>query len=178
MEIAGKRVAVIATDLFEESELVKPKEALDQAGAKTEVIAPHGGELQAVRHDAKTIKVEIDKTLDEVAPEDYDAVLLPGGAFNADALRVNGTAQAFVRAMDEAGKPVAVICHGPWLLVSAGLVQGRHLTSYHTIADDLKNAGAEWTDDEVVVDGNWVSSRQPDDIPAFNDAMIKLIASS
>jgi len=176
MEIAGKRVAIIATDLFEESELVRPKEALDQAGAKTEVIAPHAGQIQAVRHDTKTIKIDVDKTLAEAVPESYDAVLLPGGALNADALRVNPKAQEFVRAMDEAAKPVAVICHGPWLLVSAGLVQGRHLTSYHTIADDLKNAGAEWSDEEVVVDGNWVSSRQPDDIPAFNDAVIKLIA--
>lgn len=178
MDIAGKRVAIIATDLFEESELIKPKEALDQAGAKTVVIAPHAGQIQAVRHEVKTIMLPVDQTLSEARPEDFDAVLLPGGALNADELRVNRQAQEFIRAMDDANKPIAVICHGPWLLASAGVIQGRHLTSYHTIADDLINAGAEWTDEEVVTDGNWVSSRQPDDIPAFNDAVISHIAAA
>ena len=174
----GLRVAIIATDLFEESELVKPKQALDEAGARTTVIAPHSGEIQAVQHDTKTKKVKVDKTLDEVRPAEFDAVLLPGGALNADALRVEKKAQEFVRQIDKAGKPIAVICHGPWLLVSAGLTRGRKLTSYHTIQDDLKNAGANWQDSEVVRDRNWVSSRQPTDIPAFNREMIEVFTAA
>jgi len=120
--------------------------------------------------------VHVDMTLEQAKPQDFDAVLLPGGALNADALRVNKKAQEFVRAIDEQGKPIAVICHGPWLLVSAGLVRGRRLTSYHTIQDDIRNAGGIWEDREVIRDGNWVSSRQPGDIPAFNGEMIKLFA--
>jgi protease I len=176
--LEGLRVAIIATDLFEEAELVKPKQALDEAGAHTTVIAPRGGEIQAVQHDTKTRKVKVDKTLDEVRPGEFDAVLLPGGALNADALRVEKKAQEFVRQIDKAGKPIAVICHGPWLLVSAGLTRGRKITSYHTIQDDLKNAGASWQDSEVVRDRNWVSSRQPTDIPAFNREMIELFSAA
>jgi deglycase len=167
-KLEGLRVAIIATDLFEEAELVQPKQALDQAGARTTVIAPHSGEIQAVQHDKKTQKIKVDKTLDDVRPQDFDAVLLPGGAMNADALRMEKKAQEFVREIDQAGKPIAVICHGPWLLVSAGLTRGRKMTSYYSIQDDLKNAGANWQDSEVVRDRNWVSSRQPTDIPAFN----------
>jgi protease I len=172
--LGGFRVAILATDLFEESELVKPREALDDAGARTSVIAPHAGEIQAVQHDQKTQKVKVDQTLEEAGAGDFDAVLLPGGAMNADALRVEKKAQQFVQEMDRAGKPIAVICHGPWLLISAGLARGRKLTSYHTIQDDLNNAGANWQDSEVVRDGNWVSSRQPSDIPALNREMTKL----
>jgi len=174
--LSGIRVAILATDLFEEAELVKPKEALEQAGAKTTVIAPHPGEIQAVQHDKKTQKVKVDQTLSEAVPGDFDAVLLPGGAMNADALRVEKKAQQFVQEIDRAGKPIAVICHGPWLLISAGLARGRKLTSYHTIQDDLKNAGANWQDSEVVRDRNWVSSRQPSDIPAFNREVTNLFA--
>jgi protease I len=176
MDLSGKRIAIIATDLFEESELLKPKEALETAGATAEVVAPHDGHLQAMQHDQKTGTVPVDATLGRANPEDYDAVVLPGGAMNADHLRVDEAAQKFVQAMDKAGKPLAVICHGPWLLVSAGLVKGRHLTSYHTIKDDLENAGATWTDEAVVTDGNWVSSRRPDDLPVFNEAMCRLFA--
>jgi protease I len=172
----GLRVAIIATDLFEQAELEKPKKALDEAGAKTSIIAPKSGKIQGVHHADKGDKFDIDLTLDKANPDEFDAVLLPGGAMNADALRIEQKAQQFVRAIDQAGKPIAVICHGPWLLISAGLVRGKKMTSYHTIQDDLKNAGANWVDEEVVRDGRWVSSRQPSDIPAFNRDMIDLFA--
>jgi len=173
-KLDGYRVAIIATDLFEEAELVEPRKALEEAGAKTKVIAPHAGEIQAVQHDKKTQKIKVDQTLDQARPADFDAVLLPGGAMNADALRMEKKAQEFVRQVDREGKPIAVICHGPWLLVSAGLVRGRHMTSYYTIQDDLKNAGANWVDEVSVRDRNWVSSRQPSDIPQFNRNLIEL----
>jgi protease I len=176
MDIDDKAIAIVATDLFEETELTKPKAALEAAGARVRIIAPHGGRLQAVRHERKTIVVPVDQTLQAANPEDYDAVLIPGGTLNTDALRTNVSAQEFVRSIEEAGKPLGVICHGPWLLISAGLVQGRRLTSYHTMADDLRNAGAEWVDEEVVIDDNWVSSRRPGDIAAFNKAFIKLLS--
>ena len=175
-KLDGLRVAILATDLFEEAELVDTRKALDEAGAKTVVVSPKQGEIQAVQHDKKTQKVKVDMGLDQAKPNDFDAVLLPGGAMNADALRMEKKAQEFVQQLDRAGKPVAVICHGPWLLISAGLVKGRHMTSYKTIQDDLKNAGAIWTDEVSVRDRNWVSSRQPDDIPQFNQNMIELFA--
>jgi protease I len=177
-KLEGCRVAILATNLFEEAELIEPRKALDEAGAKTVVIAPEAGEIQAVKHDVKTQRVKVDKTLGEAKPMDFDAVLLPGGAMNADALRVEKQAQEFVRQMDAQGKPIAVICHGPWLLISAGLVKDRHITSYHTIQDDLKNAGAKWSDEAIVRDRNWVSSRQPSDIPQFNKELIELFAES
>jgi protease I len=177
-KLDGCRVAIIATDLFEEAELIEPRKALDQAGARTTVIAPKAGEIQAVRHDTKTQKVKVDMTLDEANPGEFDAVLLPGGAMNADALRMEKKAQQFVQQFDREGKPIAVICHGPWLLVSAGLCRGRHMTSYYTIQDDLKNAGASWTDEVAVRDRNWVSSRQPSDIPRFNQEIIELFSES
>ena len=173
-KLNGMRVAILATDLFEEAELIEPRKALDEAGAKTVVIAPKSGEIQGVQHDKKGQRVKVDMTLDKADPEQFDAVLLPGGAMNADAIRVEKKAQEFVRKIDQSGKPIAVICHGPWLLISAGLAKGRHMTSYHTIQDDLKNAGANWEDKQVIRDRNWVSSRQPDDIPAFNREMIEL----
>jgi protease I len=138
------------------------------------VISPKGGEIQAFLHHDKSKKYKTDKSLDQVNASQFDALLLPGGALNADALRVVPEAQDFAKAIDKAGKPIAVICHAPWLLVSSSLVRGRKITSYHTIQDDLRNAGAEWQDSEVVVDRNWVSSRKPDDIPAFNREMLKL----
>ena len=177
-QLNGLRVGIIATDLFEEAELVQPKKALDDAGAQTIVVAPKPGEIQGVQHDKKGKTVKVDRTLDQVSADDFDAILLPGGAMNADALRVEKKAQEIVREIDSAGKPIAVICHGPWLLVSAGLTRGRHMTSYHTIQDDLKNAGANWEDKEVIRDRNWVSSRKPDDIPAFNREVIKLFTES
>jgi protease I len=170
------RVAILATNDFEEAELIETRKALNEAGAKTSVIAPKSGKIQAMKHNEKSSFVDVDLTLDQANPDDFDAVLLPGGALNADALRVEPKAQEFVRRNDKAGKPIAVICHGPWLLVSAGLAKGHTLTSYHTIQDDIRNAGAKWVDREVVTDHNWVSSRKPDDIPAFNSAMIELFS--
>lgn len=168
------RVAILATDGYEQAELAEPRKALEEAGAKVIVIAPKAGTIQGYKHVEKADKVNVDLTLKEANADVFDAVLLPGGAINADALRVEPKAQELVRQIDEAKKPVAVICHGPWLLVSAKLAKGRKLTSYHTIQDDIRNAGAEWSDQAVVKDGNWVSSRQPSDIPAFNAAMIEL----
>lgn len=175
-KLKGYRVAILATDLFEEAELTETRTALQEAGAETVVVAPKPGEIQAVRHDTKTQKVKVDLTLDKAKAEDFDAVLLPGGAMNADALRIEKKAQEFVQQIDHEGKPIAVICHAPWLLVSAGLVKGRHMTSYKTIQDDVKNAGAQWTDEAAVHDRNWVSSRQPSDIPEFNKKMIEIFA--
>ena len=177
-ELKGMKVAILATDDFEQAELIEPRKALQDAGAETKVISPKQGEIQGVKHDEKADKVKVDMALDMANAEDFDAVLLPGGALNADALRVEKKAQEFVRKMDQSGKPIAVICHAPWLLVSAGLVRGRKMTSYHTIQDDLRNAGANWEDSECVRDRNWVSSRQPTDIPVFNREMINVFSSS
>ncbi len=175
-DLAGLRVAAIVTDGFEEVELVEPLDTLQKAGARVEVIAPRPGTVQAFRHLDRGRTVPVDRLLHDARPEDYDALLLPGGALNADALRVLPEVQSFVHHFQDAGKPMAVICHAPWILVSADLVRGRRLTSYHTIQDDIRNAGGEWFDQEVVEDGNWVTSRQPRDIPAFNRAMLRLFA--
>jgi protease I len=175
-ELTGLRVAVLATDGFEESELTQPVRALKQAGADVVIVSPKLGEIQGFRHDTKTVKVRVDHKIDEVTADEFDAVQLPGGALNADAMRMIPEVQDFLREMQVAGKPFAVICHAPWELVSAGLVRGRTLTSYYTIRDDIRNAGGKWVDREVVEDGNWVTSRQPRDIPAFNRAMINLFS--
>ncbi len=174
--LSGLRVAVLATNGFEEAELTKPKQALEEAGAKVSIIAPQSGEIYGMHHHDKAGKVKVDMTLDEASPEAFDAVLLPGGALNADALRMEKKAQEFIQNIDGEQKPIAVICHGPWLLVSAGLTKDRTLTSWPSIKDDIVNSGAEWEDKEVLVDDNWVSSRKPDDIPAFNREMISLFA--
>ncbi len=174
--LQGLRAAILATDGFEEAELLKPRKALDDAGAKTTVIAPKQGQVQGFNHDEKGQKVQADADFASAKAGNFDAVLLPGGALNADALRVNKDAQKFVQEIDKAGKPIAVICHAPWLLISAGLTRGRKMTSYHTIQDDVRNSGADWEDAEVVREGNWVSSRQPDDIPAFNREMVALFS--
>ncbi len=172
----GLRVAIVATDGVEDSELREPRAALDRAGAKTTLFAPKAGKIHSMKHHDKVAEFAVDVTLEEADPAQFDAVLLPGGALNADTLRVHPRAQQFVREMDRAGKPIAIICHAPWLLVTAGLVRGRTITSYHTIQDDIQNAGGKWQDEEVVRDKNWVSSRQPSDIPAFNRAMIELFS--
>ncbi|HEU4683944.1 MAG TPA: type 1 glutamine amidotransferase domain-containing protein [Nitrospira sp.] len=174
--LKGMKVAILVTDGFEQSELTEPKKALEEAGAQALIVSPKSGEIQGMNHDEKAEKVRVDVALGQAAPGDFDAVLLPGGALNADQLRVVPEAQNFVKQIDQAGKPIAVICHGPWLLASAKLVKGRKMTSYHTIQDDLRNAGADWQDAEVVRDRNWVSSRKPADLPAFNREMIKLFA--
>src|ERR1700744_2123422 len=140
-KLEGCRVAILATDLFEEAELIEPRKALQEAGAKTTVIAPKAGEIQAVKHDTKTQKVKVDMTLDQAKADDFDAVLLPGGAMNADALRIEPKAQEFVQQIDRAGKPIAVICHGPWLLVSAGVGKRRARNHYKNNQDELKKSG-------------------------------------
>jgi protease I len=176
--LSGMRVAILVTNDFEQVELTEPKKALEQAGAKPLIIAEEAGQVQGMNHDVKADKFKVDMTLDQARPEDFEAVLLPGGALNADKLRVNPKAQEFVRQMDRASKPLAVICHASWLLVSAGLTKGRTLTSYYTIQDDIRNAGGNWQDREMVRDRNWVTSRSPRDLPAFNQGMISLFGES
>ncbi|HSW81256.1 MAG TPA: type 1 glutamine amidotransferase domain-containing protein [Candidatus Saccharimonas sp.] len=166
------KIAIIATDYFEEAELTSPRQALLDAGFDVDVIAPHAGAIKGLNHVTPGQSVAVNKTLDDAKPNDYDAVVIPGGVVNADHLRVEQKAQAFVRAMFDANKPTAVICHGPWLLVSAGLVKGRTLTSYYTLRDDITNAGGNWVDQEVVQDDALITSRKPDDLPAFNKTLL------
>ena len=154
----GLRVAILATDGFEEIELVAPRKALDEAGAGTKLLAPKTGAIYGRKHHDKAGEVNVDAKIEDAKPADFDAVLLPGGALNADVLRVEKSAQEFVREIDRSGKPIAMICHAPWLLVSAGLVKGRTLTSYRTIQDDVRNAGGKWEDKEVVRERNWVTA--------------------
>ena len=173
------RVAVLATDGFEESELTEPVKALRDAGALVSIVSLKSGQIQGVRHDLdKTVKIMVDRAIRDVRAEEFDAVHLPGGTVNADSMRMAQEVQAFLREMQDAGKPIAAICHAPWELVSAGLVRGRTLTSYHTIQDDVRNAGGDWVDRVVVEDDNWVTSRKPDDLPAFNQAMLRLFSRS
>ena len=174
-QLTGFRVAVLATDGFEESELTVPVMALWNARATATILAPRAGYIQGVRHDLdKTVKLAVDRTIGDATADEFDAVHLPGGTVNADSLRAVPEVQRFLRAIEAAGKPITAICHAPWELVSAGLVRGRTLTSYPSIRDDILNAGGEWVDREVVRDGNWVTSRQPADLPAFNRAMLAL----
>jgi protease I len=175
-KLAGKRVAILAADMFERVELEEPRKALEAAGATTEVISIHDGEIQGFDHFEPAAKVKVAKTVEEAAEGDYDALLVPGGVGNPDQLRGDENAVAFVRAFAEAKKPVAVICHGPWVLVEAGVARGRTLTSWPTLATDIRNAGGTWVDREVVVDDGIVTSRKPDDIPAFNEKMIEEFA--
>jgi protease I len=172
--LPGLRVAILATDGFEETELLEPRQALNAAGAVTVLIAPKSGQLHAMKHDPKTGTVNVDLTFDHANPADFDAALLPGGALNADSLRMNPSAQYFIRRMDAERKPIAVICHGSWLLISAGLMPGRTLTSSFAIQADIRNARATWLDQEVVHYENWVSSRQPADIRAFKRKMLSV----
>jgi protease I len=175
--LSNKKVAIVATDYFEESELISPMEALREAGVTVEVIAPHGGEIKGLVHVDPGKSVKVDKTIDDVNADDYDAAVFPGGAINADSLRMEIKARNFIiKIMDEQSKPTAVICHAPWLLVSAHLARGKRLTSFFTIQDDMLNAGADWVDEELVQDGNLITSRKPDDLPVFNKAIIKAIS--
>lgn len=176
-DLSGKKVAILVDNYFEEDEFTGPKDALEKAGAKVEVIAaePEDGQVQAMQHVDKSNKYKIDKTLDEANIDDYDALVLPGGAVNADQLRMQDKARQWVKQVAEQGKPLAAICHAPWLLASAGLAQGRKMTSFFTIQDDMRDAGAEWVDQEVVIDGNIITSRKPDDVPAFNQALISMM---
>jgi protease I len=174
--LKGKKVAILAADMFERVELEEPRKALEDAGAETEIISLEDGEIQGFDHFDPADKVKVDKTVEEVSPDDYDALLVPGGVGNPDLLRGDENAVAFVREFHEAGKPMAVICHGPWVLVESGVVRGKTVTSWPTLQTDIRNAGGEWVDEEVVVDGNIVTSRKPDDIPAFNEKMLELFA--
>jgi protease I len=175
-ELKGKRVAILVDNGFEQIELTQPKQALEQAGAQISIVSPQRSQVKGWNHTDWGDTVAVDVALDQAHAEDYDALLLPGGVMNPDHLRRNEKVQQFVRSFFDAGKPVAAICHAPWTLIDAGVVLGRTLTSYPSIQMDLKNAGANWVDREVVVDNGLVTSRKPDDIPAFNRKMIEEFA--
>lgn len=174
--LQGCRVAVLATDGFEQVELETPVEALRQAGADVEVVAPHGGQIQGFNHHDKGRMVSVDRELANASPDQYDAIVLPGGVINPDELRLVPEAIEFIRSFADEGKPIAAICHGPWTLINAEAVQGKRMTSWPSLEVDLENAGAEWVDEQVVVDQGLVTSRKPDDLPAFCDKMIEEFA--
>jgi protease I len=171
----AKKVLILATDGFEQSELIAPKQALEDAGIETTVASPEAGEIKGWDHTDWGKSVRVDATLESVSADDFDALLLPGGQINPDKLRMEEKAVSLVRAFAQSGKPVAAICHGPWLLVEADVVRGKTVTSWPSIRTDLRNAGAEVVDQEVVVDGNFITSRKPDDIPAFSKALIAAV---
>lgn len=169
------KIAVLVTDGFEQAELLEPKKALEAAGATVDIISDKIGHVQGFQHTEKGATVSVDKSLDEASADDYAAVLLPGGVVNGDAMRTLPMARKFVQEIDQANKPIASICHGGWLLISAGIAADRIVTSWPSLQDDFRNAGAIWEDKEVVCDENFISSRKPTDIPAFNKAFISLL---
>jgi len=175
-KLKGKKIAILATDGFEQVELTNPKMVLEEAGASTEIISLKSGEIKGWNLKEWGDKVKVDKTLDQARPADYDALVLPGGVINPDHLRMEPKAVQFVKEFAQSGKPVAAICHGPWTLVEAGVVKGRKMTSWPSLKTDLKNAGANWVDEQAVVDGNFITSRKPDDIPAFSQKIIEMVA--
>jgi protease I len=172
--LKGLRVAILATDGFEQAELIEPRKALDEAGAETRVISPKAGRIRSWKSKEWGDEVGVDAPLDQANAKEFDALLLPGGVMNPDSLRMQPEAVAFAKAFFDAGKPVAAICHGPWTVIEAGAARGRQMTSWPSLKTDLNNAGANWVDKEVVVDQKLVTSRKPDDIPAFNREMIQL----
>jgi protease I len=172
-KLQGKRVAFLATDMVEQVELTEPWKAVEQAGGTPELISLEEGEIQGFNHYDKGETFQVDKTVEEASAADYDALVLPGGVGNPDTLRTDENAVAFVREFFEQAKPVAAICHGPWLLVEAGVVRDRKVTSWPSLQTDIRNAGGEWVDEEVVVDQGLVTSRKPDDLPAFNDKIVE-----
>src|SRR5262249_4129064 len=174
--LKGLKVAILVEDGFEQIELVEPRKALDQAGAKTQIVSPKNNRVRGWNFKDWGDEFPVDVVLDQAQPREFDALLLPGGVMNPDKLRMQPKAVEFVKAFFEAGKPVAAICHGPWTVIEAGAARGRRIAAWPSIKTDLKNAGAEWVDQEVVVDNNLVSSRKPDDIPAFNREMIALFS--
>jgi protease I len=176
VNLKGKKVAILATDGVEQVELTEPKKALDQAGATIHVIAPKSGEIRAWKLKDWGDSIKVDKTLDQVRASEYDALVLPGGVINPDHLRTDVKAVNFVKEFAHSGKPVAAICHGPWTLIEAGVVKGKKMTSWPSLKTDLKNAGANWVDEQVVMDGNFITSRKPDDLSAFNQKIIEEIA--
>ena len=175
-ELRNKRVAVLVEHGFEQSELVEPKKALAEAGASVDIVSPHADKVKGWQHANWGDEIPVDRRLEEARPEEYDALLLPGGVMNPDKLRANQQAVQFVKAFVDTGKPIAAICHGPWTLIEAGGVKGRTVTSWPSLQNDLRNAGAKWVDQECVVDNGLVTSRKPDDIPAFNKKMIEEFA--
>jgi len=176
LPLEQKRVAILAADGFEQAELEEPMNALKEAGATVSIVSPKDGKIQGMQHADKGDQFEVDLTLDQAHSEDFDALLIPGGLMNPDELRSTPAAVNFVRDFADAGKPIAAICHAPWVLIEAGLVKGRRLTSWPAIQTDIKNAGGDWVDEEVVVDNGLVTSRKPDDIPAFNAKVIEEFA--
>jgi len=175
-KLKGKEVAIIAADMVERVELEEPRKALEQAGGTTELLSIKPGEIDAFDHFDKAKKIKVDRLIEEADPSDYDAVMLQGGVGNPDQLRGDENVVSFVRDLFDSGKPVAAICHAPWVLVESDVVRGRTVTSWPTLQTDIRNAGGSWVDKEVVTDGNLVTSRKPDDIPAFNQKMIELFA--
>ncbi len=175
-KLDGKKVAILVADGFEQVEMTKPRAALDEAGAETKIVSLKSGKIQGMNHADKGDKFDVDLTVKDARAEEFDALMIPGGLLNPDGLRVDQRALEFVRHFFRERKPVAVICHGPQVLIDADLVRGRKMTSWPAIQADLRNAGARWVDEEVVVDNGLVSSRKPDDIPAFNRKMIEEFA--
>ncbi|MEY2479227.1 MAG: protease [Verrucomicrobiota bacterium] len=175
-KLNGKKVAILVADGFEQVEMTKPREALDGAGAETKIVSVKSGKIQGMHHADKGEKFDVDLTLADAKPDDFDALLIPGGLMNPDTLRSTDEALEFTRHFFDKGKPVAAICHGPWVLIDAGVLKGRTVTSWPAIKTDVRNAGAKWVDEEVVVDNGLVTSRKPDDIPAFNKKMIEEFA--
>jgi protease I len=175
-KLQGLKVAILVTDGFEQVELLEPRKALDETGASTNVVSPKTDRVRGWKFTDWGDDVPVDVALDRARPEDFDALLLPGGVINPDSLRIQPKAVAFVKAFFDAGKPVAAICHGPWTIINAGAARGRRMTSWPSLEVDLRNAGAEWVDMEAVTDQGLVTSRKPDDIPAFNQTMIDLFS--
>ena len=174
--LKGLKVAILVSDGFEQVELTEPRTALDEAGANTQIVSPKNGHVCAWKFNDWGTELPVDVKLDDAEPEHFDALLLPGGVINPDTLRIEPKAIAFVKAFFDAGKPVAAICHGPWTVIEAGAARGRRITSWPSLKTDLKNAGADWIDQPVVVDKGLVTSRRPEDIPAFNPEVIRLFA--
>ena len=175
-ELSGKRVAILATDMFEQVELVEPRKAVEQAGADVDLVSLETGEIQGFNHYDKADTFRVDKAVADVSADDYDALLLPGGVGNPDTLRMHEDAVAFVRAFFDQGKPIAAICHAPWMLVEADVARDRELTSFASIKTDVMNAGGNWVDREVVVDEGLITSRSPDDLPAFCPKVVEEFA--
>ena len=175
MDLSGKHIAILVDNYFEQPEFEEPLSALRDAGAEVSVISTKEKEVQGLHHAEPGDKFQVDLTIDQASSDDYDALVLPGGALNADALRMNSAVQQWIADFINSERPLAVICHAPWILVSADCIEGRRLTSYETIQDDIRNAGAEWVNSPLVIDGNLITSRKPDDLPQFNEAIIKAL---
>lgn len=177
-QLSGRRVAILATDGVEQIELTSPRLALEKAGAKCMLISPKAGEIQGFKHHDKADKLKVELALEKASANDFDAVLLPGGVINGDALRIEKKAQQFLQEIDRAGKPIFAICHGGWILINSGLVKGHTITTWPTLEIDMRNAGANWRDEECVRDRNWVSSRKPDDLPVFNREIVNCLGAA